>query len=137
MNYEEIKIGDSATISKTVTVHDVETFAGVTGDFNPLHINAEYAKNSRFKERIAHGILTAGFISTVLGTKLPGEGGLYLGQNLKFTAPVKFGDTVTAKATVTEKRDDKRIVKLHTVVTNQNGKTVIDGEAVMMIMEKK
>lgn len=130
MNYEEIKIGDSATFSKTVTEHDVETFAGLTGDFNPVHINAEYAKTSLFKERIAHGILTAGFISAVLGTKLPGEGALYLGQNLRFTAPVKLGDTVTARVTVTEKRDDKKIIKLHTVVTNQHGKTVIDGEAV-------
>ncbi|WP_332236662.1 MaoC family dehydratase [Sporolactobacillus sp. KGMB 08714] len=130
-DYENFKIGDSATFSKTITVHDVETFAGLTGDFNPVHINAEYAKNSLFKERIAHGILTAGFISAVLGTKLPGEGAIYLGQTLKFTAPVKYGDTVTAKATITEKRDDKKILKLHTVVTNQDGKTVIDGEAVL------
>lgn len=131
LNYEDIHVGDSATFTKTITTYDVETFAGITGDFNPIHINAEYAKNTIFKERIAHGMLTAGFISAVLGTELPGPNSIYLGQDLKFTAPVKIGDTVTAKVTVTEKRDDKKIIKLHTTVTNQRGETVIDGQAVI------
>ncbi len=129
--FAEINIGDSATFSKTVTESDIITFAGLTGDFNPVHVNADYAKGSIFKERIAHGMLSAGFISTVLGTQLPGPNSIYLGQELKFTAPVKIGDTVTAKATIIEKREDKRILKLQTVVTNQRGEVVVDGSAVI------
>jgi 3-hydroxybutyryl-CoA dehydratase len=129
--FADMNIGDSAEFSKTVTESDIITFAGLTGDFNPVHINVEYAKQSIFKERIAHGMLSAGFISTVLGTELPGPNSIYLGQDLKFTAPVKIGDTITARATIMEKREDKRILKLATVVTNQHGETVIDGSAVI------
>jgi 3-hydroxybutyryl-CoA dehydratase len=129
--FEEMNIGDSATFSKTVTESDIMTFAGLTGDFNPVHVNADYAKESVFKERIAHGMLSAGFISTVLGTQLPGPNSIYLGQELKFTAPVKIGDTVTAKATIIEKREDKKILKLQTVVMNQRGEVVVDGSAVI------
>jgi 3-hydroxybutyryl-CoA dehydratase len=129
--FADMNIGDSAEFSKTVTESDIITFAGLTGDFNPMHINVEYAKQSIFKERIAHGMLSAGFISTVLGTELPGPNSIYLGQDLKFTAPVKIGDTITARATIMEKREDKRILKLATVVTNQHGETVIDGSAVI------
>lgn len=132
--YDDIQVGDCATFSKTVTEADIMTFAGVTGDFNPVHVNADYAKASVFKERIAHGMLSAGFISTVLGTQLPGPNAIYLGQELKFTAPVKIGDTVTAEATVIEKRDDKRIIKLKTMVMNQHGEVVIDGSAVIKKM---
>lgn len=129
--FDEMKVGDSASLSKTVTESDILTFAGLTMDFNPVHVNAEYAKDSIFGERIAHGMLSAGFISAVLGTTLPGPNAIYLGQELKFTAPVKIGDTVTATATITEKREDKRILKLLTQVTNQRGEIVVDGNAVI------
>lgn len=127
--YADIKVGDSDSLSKTVTESDILNFAGITMDFNPVHINAEYAKDSVFKERIAHGMLSAGFISAVLGTVLPGPNTIYLGQELKFTAPVKIGDTVTATVMVAEKRDEKRLLKLKTTVTNQRGEVVVDGSA--------
>ena len=129
--YDDIKVGDSASFSKTITESDIVTYAGLTGDFNPVHINAEFAKESMFKERIAHGMLVSGFISAVLGTQLPGPNTIALGQELKYMAPVKIGDTVTAEATVTEKRDDKRIIKFKTTVTNQRGEIVVDGSAVV------
>ena len=129
--YDDIKVGDSATFSKTITESDVVNYAGITGDFNPVHIDAEFAKESMFKERIVHGMLTAGFISTVVGTQLPGPNAIYLAQELSFKAPVKIGDTVTAEATVMEKRDEKRIIKLSTTVTNQRGEIVVAGSAVM------
>jgi len=129
--YDDIKVGDSATLSKTITESDIVTYAGITGDFNPVHMNAEYAKESLFKERIAHGMLVSGFISAVLGTQLPGPNAIYLGQELSFKAPVKIGDTVTAEVTVTEKRDEKRIIKLKTTVANQRGEIVVDGSAVI------
>lgn len=129
--YADIKIGDTASFAKTITEGDVVNYAGLTGDFNPVHIDAEYARESLFKERIAHGMLVSGLISAVLGTQLPGANSLYLGQDLKFKAPVKIGDTATATVTVTEKRDDKRIITLKTTVTNQDGVVVIDGSAVI------
>lgn len=130
-SFDEMNIGDSAEFSKTVTESDVNIYAGITGDFNPVHVNNDYAEKSIFKGRIAHGMLTAGFISTVLGTELPGPNSIYLGQELKFLAPVKIGDTVTARATIIEKREDKRILKLETVVVNQHGEKVVDGSAVI------
>ncbi len=131
LEYEDIKIGDNASFAKTITESDILGFAGITGDFNPIHIDAEYAKESMFKERIAHGMLVSGLISAVLGTQLPGPNSIYLGQNLKFTLPVKIGDTVTAVVTVTEKRDDKRIITLQTTISNQRGEVVVDGSAVV------
>ncbi len=128
--YDEIKIGDEASLSRTITEAHIVNYAGITGDMNPVHVDAEYAKQTMFGERIAHGMLMAGLISAVLGTQLPGPNSIYLGQELKFTAPVKIGDTVTVTATVTEKRDDKRIIKLQTTVTNQHGQVVVDGSAV-------
>ena len=129
---DTINIGDSASVSKTVTETDVYLFAGITGDLNPAHVNDEVSSKTMFKGRIAHGMLSAGFISAVLGMYLPGPGTIYLGQELKFTKPVKFGDTVTATATVVEKLDDKNIIKLETVCTNQNGDVVIKGMATVM-----
>lgn len=129
---QEIQIGDSASFSKTVTETDVILFAGITGDLNPAHINAEYAAKSMFKQRIAHGILSAGFISNVLAMQLPGPGTIYLGQELKFTKPVFFGDTVTATLTVVERVEEKNRVKLETIVTNQRGEQVITGFATVM-----
>lgn len=137
IKYNEIKIGDRASFSKTITETDIYLFAGITGDFNPVHINAEAAGKSLFGERIAHGMLVAGLISTVLGTELPGENTIYLGQELKFKNPVKIGDTVTATCEVMEKNDEKKIMVLKTTVTNREGKTVIEGKATVMKYEKK
>lgn len=129
--YADIKVGDEASFAKTITEADVVNYAGLSGDFNPVHIDAEYAAQSMFKERISHGMLVAGLISAVLGTRLPGPNSIYLGQELKFTAPVKIGDTVTAVVTVTDKRDDKRIITLRTTVSNHRGEVVVDGSAVV------
>jgi 3-hydroxybutyryl-CoA dehydratase len=129
--YDEIKIGDDASLSRTITEAHIVNYAGITGDMNPIHVDAEYSKQSMFGERVAHGMLVAGLISAVLGTQLPGPNSIYLGQDLKFTAPVKIGDTVKVVVTVTEKRDDKRIIKLRTTASNQRGEVVIDGNAVM------
>ena len=128
--YDDIKIGDEASLSRTITEAHIVNFAGITGDFNPVHVDAEYAQQSMFGERISHGMLMAGLISAVLGMQLPGANAIYLSQELKFTAPVKIGDTVTVTATVTEKRDDKRIITLRTTVSNQKGELVVDGKAV-------
>lgn len=130
--YEDIQIGDTAVFSKTITDYDIYQFAGLTGDFNPMHIDNEFAKGTFFKERIAHGLLTGSFVSTVLGMKLPGPNSIYLSQNFKFVAPVKIGDTVKATVEVVEKRDDKKIIKLNTKVFNQRMEIVVDGEAVVM-----
>ncbi len=130
--FADIQVGDTASMSKTVTEYDVYTYAGLTGDFNPVHINAEFAKTTMFKERIAHGMLSAGFISAVLGTALPGANTIYLGQELAFKAAVKIGDTVTATVEVIEKIEAKHRLILKTVVTNQEGTIVIDGKATVM-----
>ena len=127
--YEDIKVGDEASLTMTITEVHIVKYAGLTGDVNPVHVDAEHAAQSMFGERIAHGMLMAGLISAVLGTQLPGTNSIYLGQDLKFTAPVKIGDTVKVVVTVTEKRDDKRIIKLRTTVSNQRGELVIDGTA--------
>ena len=132
MTIQEMKVGDCASMSKTVSEFDVYSFAGITGDYNPAHINEQYASQTAFGGRIAHGILSAGFISAVLAMKLPGPGTIYLGQELKFTRPVRFGDTVTATCTVTEVFTEKNIAKLETVCTNQDGDVVIKGTATVM-----
>lgn len=128
----EIKVGDFAEFSKTVSETDVYLYAGISGDFNPAHVNAQQAEKGMFKERIAHGMLTAGFISTILGTQLPGPGTIYMKQNLTFLAPVMFGDTITARAEVVETIPEKNRVRLKTTCVNQKGKTVLDGEAMVM-----
>lgn len=127
--YADIKIGDTSSFAKTITEYEVNSFAGVTGDFNPVHINAEFAKTSLFKQRIAHGMLSAGLISTVLGTQLPGINTIYLGQELQFLAPVFLGDTLTATVECLEKDDAKHRLVFRTTVTNQDGKIVTDGKA--------
>ena len=128
---KELQIGDSAEFTKTVTEGDVYLYAGVTGDLNPAHVNQVAAEASMFKGRIAHGMLTAGFISAVLGTQLPGPGTIYMGQELSFLKPVYFGDTITAKCEVSEIIKEK-IVKLKTTATNQKGELVLDGVATVM-----
>lgn len=132
--YEEINLGDTGSVSKTVTEADVILYAGITGDNNPVHVNDVEAKASRFGQRIAHGMLSAGFISAVLGTCLPGKGTIYMGQTLKFLRPVHIGDTVTAIAEVMEKNDEKRQIRFKTIVKNQDDKMVIDGEAQVMLL---
>ena len=129
---DEMEIGEKESFTKTVTEADVVNYAGVTGDFNPAHINEEYAKNTMFKGRIAHGMLGAGFISAVLGTKLPGPGAIYVKQELEFTAPVKIDDTITAEVEVMEKNEEKNRVTMKTTCFNQKDKVVIKGKAVLM-----
>ncbi|HWQ61950.1 MAG TPA: MaoC family dehydratase [Negativicutes bacterium] len=130
--FADVKVGDKASMTKTVSEHDVYTFAGVTGDFNPVHVNNEFAKQTMFKERIAHGMLSAGFISAVLGTALPGANTIYMGQELSFKAPVKIGDTVTATVECIEKIEEKHRLIFRTTVTNQDGVLVVDGKATML-----
>jgi len=127
--YADIRVGDRASLSKTVTDDVVRAFADVTEDFNPLHLDPEFAAKSLFRERIAHGMLGAGLISAVLGTRLPGPNTIYLGQEMKFLAPVKIGDTITAEVEVVEKIDKPKILKLKTTVRNQAGTVVIEGLA--------
>ena len=128
---DQIKVGDAAEFTKTVTETDVYLYAGITGDLNPAHINEAYAKGTFFKSRIAHGMLTAGFISSILGMQLPGPGTIYMRQSLSFLAPVRFGDTITARAEVVEVIAEKNRVRLKTTCTNQDGIVVLDGEALV------
>jgi 3-hydroxybutyryl-CoA dehydratase len=127
----ELVVGDHAQFSKTVTETDVYLFAGITGDFNPAHIDEEYSRNTYFGTRIAHGLLSAGFISAVLGTRLPGPGSIYLRQELTFLGAVQIGDTITARVEVTEIDAAKGRVRLLTTCDNQEGKRVLTGEAVV------
>lgn len=129
---EEIKVGMTASYSQTITDADVKAFAGVSGDHNPVHLSEEYARDSRFKDRIAHGLLTASFFSAIFGTKLPGEGCVYAGQNLQFKRPVYLGDTVVAKVTVTAVDVLKKRVTFETVCTVK-GKPVTTGTAEIFI----
>ena len=129
---DELKVGQSASFAKTITESDVYTFAGVTGDFNPAHVNEEYAKSTHFKGRIAHGMLSAGLISAVLAMQLPGPGSIYLGQTLRFAAPVRIGDTVTATVTVSSLNPERNRAVMRTVCTNQEGTVLIDGEATVL-----
>ncbi len=129
----EFTPGQSATVSKTISEADIYAYAGISGDFNPLHVDAEFARGARFGERIAHGMLTAGLISAVLGMRLPGPGGIYLSQTLQFVNPVRIGDTITAKAEVTGYRPENRVLTLRTTCTNQRGQTVVEGEAVLLV----
>lgn len=128
---EELTLGDTAEFSKTISEADIYVYAGVTGDLNPAHIDEEYAKNTFFKGRIAHGMLLAGFISAVVGTKLPGPGTIYVKQELNFLAPVRIGDTITARTEVSEIIKEKNRVRMHTVCINQNGDAVLSGEALV------
>lgn len=129
----KFKVGDSAEITKTIEQSDIDAFARVTGDHNPVHVDEEFAKTTRFGRRIAHGMLTASLISAVLANKLPGEGSVYLGQTLQFVAPVFPGDEVTARVTVKEIREDKPIVKLETICVNQRREIVVRGEATVLL----
>ena len=136
MRFEELTIGQATSVVRQVTAADVDTFAAVTGDANPVHLDEAVAARSRFGGRIAHGMLSAGYISAALGTELPGPGCIYLGQTLRFTAPVRIGDTVTTHVQVTELVPEKRRVKLATRCANQRGETVVEGEATVLVPEE-
>jgi 3-hydroxybutyryl-CoA dehydratase len=126
---DQLRVGDSAQFSKTIAECDIYLYAGITGDFNPAHVNEVYAQKTFFKTRIAHGMLTAGFISAVIANQLPGPGTIYLKQNLDFRAPVLIGDTITAHVEVMEIIADKNRVRLRTTCSTQDGTQVLDGEA--------
>jgi 3-hydroxybutyryl-CoA dehydratase len=130
--FEDLEEGMTDVFAKTITDADIITFAGISGDTNPVHLNHEFASETIFQGRIAHGMLTASFISTVIGTKLPGPGCIYVNQNLRFKAPVRSGDTVTATCTITKLISEKRFIELKTVCTVA-GKPVVDGEATIMV----
>ena len=129
---EDLAPGMSAVYARTVTEADIVLFAGISGDVNPVHLNHEFATYTMFEGRIVHGLLTASFISTVLGTKLPGPGCIYLSQNLRFKAPVRAGDTVKARVTVTEVTPEKSKVTLATLCT-VGDQVVLEGEAQVMV----
>lgn len=128
-------IGDTAFMTKTFTDEDVRSFAAISGDSNPVHLDEAYAVQTQFKKRIVHGMLTAGLISAILGTKLPGEGSIYLGQTINFRAPVYLDDTITAIVTIVKMHERKPIVTLETVCKNQDDVVVLDGEAVVLISQ--
>jgi Acyl dehydratase len=133
--FEEIDVGQTAIFAKTVTEADIAAFAGVSGDFNPVHVNEDFAKDTLFKGRIAHGMLSAAFISTVFGTKLPGPGCIYVSQLLKFKAPVRIGDTVVARVEATAKVPEKKFITFKTTCS-VGDKVVVDGEATLMVPTK-
>ncbi len=130
--FEDLEEGMTDVYGKTITDADIVLFSGISGDINPVHLNHEFAAETIFEGRIAHGMLTASFISTVIGTKLPGPGCIYVNQSLRFKAPVKSGDTVMARVTITKLIPEKKFAELKTVCTVA-GKTVIDGEATVMV----
>jgi 3-hydroxybutyryl-CoA dehydratase len=131
-SYDELQIGEEASFTKTITETDVYLFAGISGDFNPMHVNEEFAKTTPFKTRIAHGALPQSLIAPVLGTKLPGLGTVAVEISCRFKAPTFFGDTITAKAKVSEKMEKKRWVRMALTWTNQQGETIAEGEAVVI-----
>lgn len=133
--FEDLRVGQTAVVARTLTEADIVLFAGISGDTNPVHINEEFAAGTMFSGRIAHGMLTASFISTVIGTRLPGPGSIYLSQSLRFKAPVRVGDTLWARATVTELVPEKRRASLATTVTVRD-KIVLEGEAVVMVPQR-
>jgi len=128
---DQMQVGDAAEFAKTVMETDIYLYAGITGDFNPAHVNEAYAKNTFFKTRIAHGMLTAGFVSAIIANQLPGPGTIYMKQELSFLAPVRIGDTITARVEVLELLAEKNRVRLKTTCSNQDGVTVLTGEGLV------
>ena len=126
------KVGDTSSFTKTISGADIQAFAALVGDVNPVHLDETFAGKTRFGKCIAHGMWGAALISAVLGTQLPGPGTIYLGQTMSFQAPIFPGDTVTARVTVTKVREDKHIVTLDTICENQDGKLLLKGEAVVL-----
>lgn len=132
--YEDVMIGETASRSRMITEKDIIAFAELIDDSNPVHLDAEYAKTTMFGERIAHGMHSASFFTTLIATRLPGIEGVYVSQEIKFIRPVRIGDTITAQAAVIEKNDAKRRITLKTTVTNQHGELIIDGKGVVAVM---
>ncbi len=130
----DVKIGDEFSTTRVVTDDVIRKFAELSGDYNPIHLDEEFAKTTRFGKRIAHGMLAGAFISAVLGNEFSERKIVYLSQTMKFVAPVFIGDTVTAKGTVVNIREERGIVTLETVCTNQDGETLVKGEAAVMIL---
>jgi len=128
---DQIHVGDSAEFAKTLSESDVYLFAGITGDFNPAHVNEVYSKSTSFKTRIAHGLLTAGLISAVMANQLPGPGAIYIRQELDFLAPARIGDTITAHVEVIDIIKDMNRIRLRTWCTKQDGSMVLNGEALV------
>lgn len=133
MRLADLRVGQRATYTRTVTARDIADFGALSGDHNPLHHDPAFAAKTRFGTPIAHGLLTGAFVSAVLGTRLPGPGAVYLSQSFRFLRPVRAGDTVTAAVEITAIRADKGIVTLQTVCRNSAGETVLDGEAVLLV----
>ena len=129
MAFHDLKVGQTASVQKTFSAADITAFAGASLDVNPVHMSDKYAEGTIFGKRVVHGILTSGLISAVIGNYLPGPGSIYMGQELKFTAPVFLGDDITAQLEIIELIPEKKIVKLSTTCFNQDGKTVITGMA--------
>lgn len=130
---KEFYIGQQASFSRTVTETDLVQYAGLSGDYNPVHVDADYAKDTRFGQRIAHGLLTTSFLSRLLGMELPGLGSIYLDQTLKFLKPVFIGDTITTLGEIIEILPDKNMIRLKTVCKKQDGTVVLEGIATMMV----
>lgn len=126
-------VGQKTSFSRTITETDIVLFAGLSGDYNPVHVDKEYAADTRFGKRIAHGLLTTTFLSRLLGMELPGQGSVYLEQTLKFTKPVYIGDTITASAEIIDIDEERGIIKLETICRKQDETIVLEGNAVMMI----
>ena len=135
LSYSNIKIGQKAELKRTVTEEDIEKFADVSGDRNPIHLDEEFAKKTIFQGRIAHGMLSAAFISTVLASKLPGPGSIYLKQELIFKKPIRIGDTIIITVEVIDKDDEKERITLKTTCINQHNEMVVDGKALVMPMK--
>jgi len=133
--FEDLEVGMEDAYAKTITDADVITFAGISGDTNPVHLNHEFASETLFEGQVAHGMLTASFISTVIGTKLPGPGCIYVSQNLRFMAPVKIGDTVTATCTISRLIPEKHMIEMETICS-VGVKTVLDGQATILVPTK-
>jgi len=129
----KIKVGERASVTKTITEDDIRTFGDLTGDHNPLHFDEEHARRTRFGQPISHGMLTGSLFSPIIAHQIPGAGAIYLSQSLKFVAPVFAGDTITAELTVTRVREDKQLVTLEGVAKNQRGEVVITGESVVLV----
>jgi 3-hydroxybutyryl-CoA dehydratase len=132
MKFKMPQVGDTAQESLLITDEDVRAFAELSGDNNPIHLDDEYAARTRFKRRIAHGVFTAGLLSKVMGTKLPGPGTIYLGQTTKFKNPTYIGDTITAIVKVLNARNDKPVLVMQTICQNQDGEILLEGEATVL-----
>ncbi|QUH26391.1 MaoC family dehydratase [Serpentinicella alkaliphila] len=131
-NFDIFQIGYKDSFTKQINEEDVQKFSELTGDVNPVHMNEEYAGTTRFKKRIAHGVISAGIISALVGNKLMGVGSIYVSQELKFLAPVFIGDTLTASGEIVEKNEEKRRIKVKMEVHNQDGKLVTEGYGIVM-----